>query len=80
MMTAGSLPGQNGEYHNAYAAQFGAPTMPMAAAEVELKAPRRFKTAFIFFSSARHKEIKAELAQEGRTEKVRSSVLLSAIN
>jgi len=32
-------------------------------------APRRFKTAFIFFSSTRHKEIKVELAAEGKTEK-----------
>jgi hypothetical protein len=80
MMTAGSLPGQNGEYQNAaYVAQFGAPIVPMVAVEAELKAPRRFKTAFIFFSSARHKQIKEDLAQEGRTEKVRSSVLFSAI-
>jgi len=35
------------------------------------KAPRRFKTAFIFFSSTRHKEIKEELAEQGKTEKVR---------
>ncbi|GAX21669.1 upstream-binding transcription factor [Fistulifera solaris] len=37
--------------------------------EGELTAPRRFKTAFIFFSSQRHKQIKEELARAGRTEK-----------
>ena len=42
-----------------------------SAYEAAMAAPRRFKTAFIFFSSARHKEIKEELAQEGKTEKVR---------
>jgi hypothetical protein len=36
-----------------------------------MRAPRRFKTAFIFFSSARHKEMKEELASEGKAEKVR---------
>jgi hypothetical protein len=46
--------------------------VPPVAPVVELPAPRRFKTAFIFFSSARHKEIKVELAKEGRTEKVRT--------
>ncbi|GAX14892.1 hypothetical protein FisN_29Lh108 [Fistulifera solaris] len=35
----------------------------------ELTVPRRFKTAFIFFSSQRHKQIKEELARAGRTEK-----------
>lgn len=35
-----------------------------------VRAPRRFKTAFIFFSSARHKEMKEELALEGKAEKV----------
>ncbi|GAX21671.1 hypothetical protein FisN_29Hh110 [Fistulifera solaris] len=34
-----------------------------------MRAPRRFKTAFIFFSSARHKEMKEELASEGKAEK-----------
>jgi hypothetical protein len=33
-------------------------------------APRRFKSAFIIFSAEKHKAIKADLAKEGRTEKV----------
>lgn len=37
--------------------------------EGELNAPRRFKTAFIFFSSQRHKQIKEELAIQGIKEK-----------
>jgi hypothetical protein len=50
-------------------------TMPPSASQLAAEtmiAPRRFKTAFIFFSSVRHKEIKEELAQLGRTEKVRT--------
>ena len=43
------------------------------ANEEPMHAPRRFKTAFIFFSSARHKEMKEELALEGKAEKVRST-------
>lgn len=38
--------------------------------EEPMRVPRRFKTAFIFFSSARHKEMKEELALEGKAEKV----------
>lgn len=32
-------------------------------------APKRFKSAFIIFSAEKHKEIKLELAKEGRAEK-----------
>lgn len=46
------------------------PPAPPVNVEPEMQVPRRFKTAFIFFSSARHKEIKHELAKEGKTEKV----------
>jgi HMG (high mobility group) box len=35
-------------------------------------APKRFKSAFIIFSAEKHREIKAALAEEGRTEKVRA--------
>lgn len=34
-------------------------------------APKRFKSAFIIFSAEKHREIKADLAKEGRSEKVR---------
>ncbi len=34
------------------------------------QAPRRFKSAFIFFSSAKHKEIRAQLADSGVAVKV----------
>lgn len=33
-------------------------------------APKRFKSAFIIFSAEKHKEIKDNLIQQGRTEKV----------
>ena len=33
-------------------------------------APKRFKSAFIIFSAEKHKEIKEELAKQGKTEKV----------
>lgn len=33
-------------------------------------APRRFKTAFIFFSSYKHKEIRKQLGDEGNKAKV----------
>lgn len=33
-------------------------------------APKRFKSAFIIFSAEKHKEIKDDLIQQGRTEKV----------
>mmetsp|Transcript_16743 Transcript_16743/g.23644 ORF Transcript_16743/g.23644 Transcript_16743/m.23644 type:complete len:423 (-) Transcript_16743:159-1427(-) len=36
------------------------------------EAPKRFKSAFIFFSSAKHPEIREKLAKEGSTEKVTS--------
>jgi hypothetical protein len=34
-------------------------------------APKRFKSAFIIFSADKHKEIKQDLQEQGRTEKVR---------
>lgn len=34
-------------------------------------APRRFKSAFIIFSSMRHKQIKKELLEKGAAKKVR---------
>jgi hypothetical protein len=36
-------------------------------------APKRFKSAFIIFSAEKHKEIKEDLAKQGRSEKVRVS-------
>jgi len=33
-------------------------------------APKRFKSAFIIFSAEKHKEIKEDLAKQGRAEKV----------
>ena len=36
-------------------------------------APKRFKSAFIIFSAEKHKEIKEDLAQQGRAEKVSRS-------
>jgi hypothetical protein len=33
-------------------------------------APKRFKSAFIFFSTEKHKEIRSQLMAEGNTEKV----------
>jgi hypothetical protein len=33
-------------------------------------APKRFKSAFIFYSAAKHREIKASKAHEGKVEKV----------
>ena len=35
-------------------------------------APKRFKSAFIIFSAEKHKEIKEDLAKQGRSEKVRN--------
>ena len=35
-------------------------------------APKRFKSAFIFFSAEKHKEFKKELQQEGKTVRVSS--------
>lgn len=35
-------------------------------------APRRFKSAYMFFSTAKHREIREQLKSEGKTEKVRS--------
>ena len=32
--------------------------------------PRRFRSAFILFSSVRHKEIRNELSRDGRVERV----------
>lgn len=40
---------------------------------VAIKAPRRFKSAFICYSSERHKEIREELAERGLKEKVSRS-------
>jgi len=34
------------------------------------QAPKRFKSAFIFFSSAKHPEIRKQLGEKGGTEKV----------
>lgn len=34
-------------------------------------APKRFKSAFIFFSTEKHKEIRAEMGDKGSAEKVR---------
>lgn len=36
-------------------------------------APKRFKSAFIIFSAEKHKEIKEDLAKQGRSEKVSST-------
>jgi len=33
-------------------------------------APKRFKSAFIFFSTEKHKEIRAEMGEKGSAEKV----------
>jgi hypothetical protein len=33
-------------------------------------APKRFKSAFIFFSTEKHKEIRAEMGDKGSAEKV----------
>ena len=45
----------------------------VASQGAPLVAPRRFKSAFIMFSSMRHKEIKKELAEKGMAKKVRRS-------
>ena len=37
---------------------------------VEYSAPKRFKSAFIFFSTEKHKEIRAEMGTQGSGEKV----------
>jgi hypothetical protein len=50
------------------------PTIPNPSAPKYKKAPdapKRFKSAFIIFSAEKHKEIKSEMAKQGRTEKVR---------
>ena len=48
-------------------------TGPTGPDGTPIVAPRRFKSAFIMFSSVRHKEIKKELAEEGIAKKVRVS-------
>ena len=35
------------------------------------QAPRRFKSSYMFFSTKKHKEIRAELAEKGEGQKVR---------
>lgn len=34
------------------------------------QAPRRFKSSYMFFSTVKHREIRAELEKEGKMEKV----------
>jgi hypothetical protein len=48
------------------------PPRKMAAAKYKKApdAPKRFKSAFIIFSAEKHKEIKEDLAKQGRAEKV----------
>ena len=42
-------------------------------------APKRFKSAFIIFSAQKHKEIKEDLAKQGRAEKVRLPLCSSGL-
>lgn len=40
------------------------------SSELLVPLPVRFRTAFIIFSSERHRQIREQLAREGRSEKV----------
>jgi hypothetical protein len=64
MLTAG-IAAASRAMNAANAAKGGGPKYKKAP-----DAPKRFKSAFIIFSAEKHKAIKDDLIQQGRTEKV----------